>query len=323
MDASTSQVIDMAQEWFIKNARRGTAVINALDERNVDPVHARSTGIGYAPNTWTGLTEHLRSNGISDQALLAAGVAKQRRDGQGLIDHFRDRIMFPLVDGANVVGWSGRAIDNNNPAKYLNSPNTPTFDKSEAIFGLTALCSHTSGIVITEGPWDGLPITSATASTWVGVAACGTAFTQAHAQLIADTHLPVVVWMDPDAAGQTAAEHIHYTLASVGIQNVGCVRSRQDPSDTIRSMPEHHVAPYLQDGTPLAQVIVSQHLSQIESDDPAHRVRVARGLAPLVQSVPRDQQGQLLAQIIHGTGLLPETVIKAVASPRLSDQPRG
>jgi DNA primase len=91
--------------------------------------------IGYAPDSWQGLWDHLTGKGVSEELILAAGLAKPSNKGKRPYDTFRNRIIFPIRDPQKrCIGFGGRAMDPNDSAKYLNSPETELFDKGRSLY---------------------------------------------------------------------------------------------------------------------------------------------------------------------------------------------
>ncbi|QGN34494.1 toprim domain-containing protein [Microlunatus sp. Gsoil 973] len=186
-------------------------------------------GIGYAPNGWTELTDHLRSLGYTDDHIEASGMATRARTGN-LIDRFRDRMTLPLRDAAgDLVGFTARSgpdSDGEIP-KYLNSPSTVIFKKSELMYGLG---EHRQAIgldsvpVICEGPLDAIAVDLValrSGTDLVGLATCGTAFTVAHAGELGKTRAAeVCLAYDGDEAGNKAVERAWTKITDVGIKRV-------------------------------------------------------------------------------------------------------
>ena len=165
-----------AQTWFQAQAAQ-VVFTEAVTARGYTPAEALGYGVGYAPASWTGLVDHLRTRGHTDTDLLAAGVAVTARHGR-LIDRFRARITFPIHDGLGVVGFTARDTTGHPDApKYLNTPASALYDKSRLLFGTQHLPtgSHDpqtiTTVVLTEGPWDALAVTHAGGGDTVGLAA--------------------------------------------------------------------------------------------------------------------------------------------------------
>jgi DNA primase catalytic core len=313
-----------AQAWFTGQAPDAPAWQVACAERGIDPASATRLGVGWAEDSWTGLTDHLHELGHSDGALVAAGVSKQARTGN-LIDVFADRVTFPLTGpSGEVVGFTGRAITSgNNTPKYLNTAANPVFNKSETLYGTGAISPATRSIVITEGPWDAAAVTYATSGRHVGVAASGTAFTDAHAQQLAATGRAVTVWMDPDQAGQDAAVRAHKKLAGAGIHDARYTNTAVlDPSAFHEATGAAEVQATVTTRTiPLTQVVIDQKLDQVVGRDPHTQVAVVRELAPTLAYADKDTRGQLAMHISERTGLQATTVVDALTQG--APPPRG
>jgi DNA primase len=179
--------------------------------------------IGYAPASWTAAHEYLSELGYSDDLLLAAGLVSRTRRGT-LIDRFRDRVTFGIRDEQlRLRGFTARRAPSTSKEcpKYLNTPTTAAFNKSEQLFGLgeaQQLAAHTSTAVVTEGPLDAIVIASDTSSTHARVrslAVCGTAMSTAQARLVTSGAVDTVVLaFDSDAAGRLGTFNAFAALAS-------------------------------------------------------------------------------------------------------------
>lgn len=207
-----------AAEFFTEPRRRRIAEAY-LQHRGIDPdALAPEWVIGFAPTSWTGLTEHL-ADGFDDATLLDAGLAFRSRRGT-LIDCFRDRVIFGIHDAdGQLAGFTGRDVSGNPDApKYLNTHRNAIFDKGALLYGLHE-GNETAQPVVVEGPIDVLAIAAQRADL-LPVASCGTAFTDRHAQLLATsaTQRGVVVALDGDPAGRSAALTTGARLRDLGME---------------------------------------------------------------------------------------------------------
>jgi DNA primase len=207
---------------------RRRAAVTYLRQRGVDAAALPAEWpLGYAPPGWTRLVDQLCGR-FGDEVLLDAGLALRSSRGT-LIDTFRDRVIVPMHDRkGRVAGFIGRDVSGNpDTPKYLNTRQTPLFDKGELLYGLhEAQTTNPAArhLVIVEGPLDVLAI--AARGHTIGdtdllpIAASGTAFTIAHARRVAAVaiahHSPVVVALDGDAAGRAAALRAGEKLRSLG-----------------------------------------------------------------------------------------------------------
>jgi DNA primase catalytic core len=239
---------------------------------------------GYAPSRpgqWTLLLDHLRNLGHDDTAIHTAGLATQSRRGQ-LIDRFRDRIMFPILDVHDrPIGFIGRkpAGDTNpdNP-KYLNPPRTPLYDKSRVLLGLDrhAVRRLHDGArpIIVEGAMDRLAIRAA-ADDLVPLAPSGVALTAAHLDLIAEhTSLDrIILAFDPDPAGQAATLKAGRMLIDRGVPpssvEIFTGPPGADPADRLATQGAAALADALQDPQhreTLLDLLVDQKLDHYDTD---------------------------------------------------------
>lgn len=180
--------------------------------------------IGYAPEGWTSLVDHLRATtDVTDVELVDAGLAQRTKTGDRIIDVFRNRVVIGIrdLDGA-LVGFTGRAAPGDTEApKYINTPQTAAFHKGELLLGLAENASaFKAGAIPTrvEGAFDAIAVTLAGGGRAVGVAPLGTALTAHQADLLADAGPAGVVWVttDTDKAGIKAAQSDFWRLAEAG-----------------------------------------------------------------------------------------------------------
>ena len=176
---------------------------------------------GQAPAGWTRLVDHLHRHGVTDQEMLAAGVATTARTGR-LIDRFRDRIIFPITNhNGEVLGFVGRrhpdAADTALAGpKYLNTAETPLYHKSAQLFGAQNLTAGQIPVIV-EGPIDAIAVTLAGGGRYVGVATLGTSLTDEQATQLAHHGADPIVGTDADIPGQVAAERAFWHLTPHGL----------------------------------------------------------------------------------------------------------
>ncbi len=196
-----------AQRYFTERLRLSPVAVEYLKKRGVDGATAKRYGIGFAPDSWDGLTNFLKET----QHAVDAGLLI-RKDGGGqagrdCYDRFRNRVMFPIRDTrGRVIGFGGRTLGND-PAKYLNSPETPLFHKGRNLYGLyearqsgPATLPH---LIVVEGYMDVVMLSQH--GVGGAVATLGTATTRDHLQLIFKNTSKLVFCFDGDRAGRAAA----------------------------------------------------------------------------------------------------------------------
>ncbi len=221
---------------------------------------------GYAPNTWTALTSHLRRRGVSDHELQIAGLALPASTGR-LIDRFRDRVLFPIIHDGHVLGFVGRRhpertdSDKAGP-KYLNTPETPLFHKGAQLYAAEGLISAGATPVIVEGPMDAIAITLATGGSHVGVAPLGTSLTDEQAAQLAGWRRQPIVATDADLAGQIAAERDYWILTHHRMDpSHAQLPAGSDPADLLAIGDRHVLAAAIRGTRPLADALITERLT--------------------------------------------------------------
>ena len=185
------------------------------ENRRLSGATIKHFGLGFAPDDFSLLVRHMRGKGFTEQELLDGFLAKRTKKGN-LIDKFRNRVMFPVIDtSGNIVAFGGRVMDGSLP-KYINSSDTPGFKKSRVLFGLNYAKAHCSEeIILCEGYMDTIAMHAAGFEN--AVATLGTAITSEHARMLSRYTKRVILNYDSDAAGQKAADKAIKLLDEVGL----------------------------------------------------------------------------------------------------------
>ena len=230
-----------AADWFHRNLLRspgGSAARDYLKSRAITSDTAKNWQLGYAPDTNNALLSHLRKEGFRDNELRASGLFGGGADGP-LRDRFRQRLMFPICnDYGEVIAFSGRVLPpNEDPAKYVNSPETPLFSKGRALFGLHKArrpLADAGTAIVCEGQLDLIRVFESGLQNVV--APQGTAFTPAQARLLKRYVETVVLCFDSDRAGRTAVERSLPILLAAGFAvRVAALPAGEDPDSLIRN----------------------------------------------------------------------------------------
>ena len=198
----------LARDFFhncLTVTRYGEAGRAYLAGRGITAEAIERYGIGFAPDAWSKLSDAFQKRGIAEHLLVTAGLAVKRERGDGVYDRFRGRVMIPIADErGRIVAFGGRALGDAQP-KYLNTAETPVFNKRKLLFGLDrahrAIAGEGAAIVV-EGYMDA--IAAWEAGVLNVVATLGTSFTEEHATLLLRRAPRIVFCYDSDAAGQEA-----------------------------------------------------------------------------------------------------------------------
>lgn len=192
---------------WLADAEIGTAGSDYLKRRGFTGETARDFQLGFAPDAWDRLARAGQRMRFSPQLLMAAGLIIPRSSGDGHYDRFRNRVMFPIFDSLNrVIAFGGRTLGDD-PAKYLNSPDTPVFDKSRNLYGLTTArdgMTQSRRAIVVEGYTDCIMAHQSGLDNVV--ATLGTSLTHGHVQLLRRYVDEVVLVYDGDQAGINAAD---------------------------------------------------------------------------------------------------------------------
>jgi DNA primase len=221
--------------YVLKNSAEGHAALEYLRARGFTDHLIEEFQIGYAPASWDTLVRYLTKNQFELQLMEKGGLISAKQDHSGYVDRFRDRIMFPIHNNqGKPIALSGRIMGEGQP-KYLNSPETPVFNKSRTLFNLhraRAAIRKSGAVVIFEGFGD--VIRAWEAGTDNGIATMGTALTESHARIIRRMAEQVIVCYDGDQAGLSAAYKSLDLLEREGcIVNVAQLPEGLDPDDYI------------------------------------------------------------------------------------------
>lgn len=222
----------------------GRAGLDYFLSRGLTPKTIRHFGLGFAPDDWHALQDHLRSKGISDYVMRQADLVavSNKTNGSGsktqfTYDRFRNRVMFPIINiHGKVIGFGGRAMPGNEKqgGKYINTSDTPVFKKSNNMYAMNfakSCCSKQ--MILVEGNIDVISLHQAGFCNTV--AALGTSFTEEQARLLGRYTKEVVITLDADAAGEKATDRAMKILDGVGVEaRVLRLPECKDPDEYIK-----------------------------------------------------------------------------------------
>ncbi|HAF26194.1 MAG TPA: DNA primase [Lachnospiraceae bacterium] len=224
-----------AATFFYYQLRKenGKAGLSYFKKRELSDETMKKFGLGFANVTSNDLCLYLKNKGYSDEEIVEAGLAVNS-EKRGMSDKFWNRVMFPIQDLSNkVIGFGGRVLGDGEP-KYLNSPDTPIFDKSRNLYGLNyARSAKKKHVILCEGYMD--VISMHQAGFTEAVASLGTAFTSGQANLLKRYTENVILAYDSDEAGTKAALRAIGILRSVGlVGRILHLEPAKDPDEFIK-----------------------------------------------------------------------------------------
>ncbi len=289
----------------------------ALDyfrKRNLTNATIRSFGLGYAPNSWTGLIDFMKGKGYEAEELAEAGLAVRRENGT-YFDKFRDRVMFPIIDlRGNVIGFGGRIIKERDDApKYLNSPETLIFKKKENLFAMNIAKNTKEGqFLLMEGYMDVISLHQNGFTN--AVASLGTAFTPQQAELLKRYADKAVLCYDSDEAGQKATDRAGEILREAGIKGrVLTITGGKDPDEYINAKG----ADMFRHLTESAESFIEYKIGKIEKqynlDDTVEKIEFIEQIAKILSNIKNDVEREIyIKQIARRFDISPESIAARV-----------
>ena len=221
-----------AAKFYYKQLANSRKALQYVQSRCLSPSTLQHFGLGYAPDSGFQLVNYLKKQGYTAAEMIQANLANESKSGH-LYDRFCDRIMFPIIDLNNrVVGFGGRIMTDEKP-KYLNSSNTPVFNKCRNLYGLYAAKAN-GQLILVEGYMDVIALHQAGIEN--AIATLGTALTEEQAMIIKQFCSEVVVCYDADEPGQKATNRALQILRLQGIKTkVLVVPDGKDPDEFIKA----------------------------------------------------------------------------------------
>jgi DNA primase len=234
------EIMDAACTFFEDQVTKSDDTKKYLIDRGISAETKEGWRIGYAPNDWHELNNFLKKEGYKDEDMIKVGLIKNGE--RGVYDHFRDRVMFPIFDNrSRVIAYSGRLLhDDGKSAKYINSPETILFNKSEVLYGLHGARSGIRKLdfaIMVEGQFD--VVLSHQMGFENTIATSGTSATEEHFNMISKLTDNVILAYDGDKAGIAAAKRAWEIALPLGMNvKMAILPEGEDPADIIKSNPE-------------------------------------------------------------------------------------
>jgi DNA primase len=311
-----------AQTFFVKQLQgtaEGKLARAYLEDRGLDKATIERFGIGYAPSGGDLLLRHLK--GKYAEKLLAESGLVSRGDGGRLFDRFRRRITFPIAnDSGKIVAFGCRALGEDQP-KYLNSPETPIYSKSNVLYHLDRAkeaLRRSDFAVLVEGYMDAIAVARAGISNVV--ASCGTSLAEPQIKLLGRFTKRVIVNYDPDAAGQAATERSIAILLEQDFEvRVLALPGKADPDKFIREQGADAYMKLLKESPPYVDYLIAR-ARQMDMTTAEGKLRAVNFLLPYVQKIPnrilRSEWATRIAQQLR----LDEPVLRAALSKAAAER---
>lgn len=228
------EINQAAADYFYNNLKDGKKAVEYMKMRALTGGDAKKFYLGYAKDSWDALFKYLTGAGYPESLILKAGLIKSGDNGK-YYDFYRDRVMFPIFDTRNrVIGFGGRTLGDSK-SKYLNSPDTPVFNKSRNLYFLNA--ARRAGkefVILVEGYMDVIAL--AKNGYLNTVATLGTALTESQAKILASEFKEVVICYDSDGAGRKATNKAIRLLRAHDVAiSVLNLKDKKDPDEYINA----------------------------------------------------------------------------------------
>lgn len=320
-------LLDAAAALYRQRLKETPRAVDYLKGRGLTGTVAKRFGLGYAPEGWdtlSGIFPDYRSNAdLIEAGLVVAGEAGKRHD------RFRDRIMFPITDGAGrMIGFGGRILDRGEP-KYLNSPETPLFNKGRELFGLwpakDAMKRDNRAIVV-EGYMDVVAL----AQHGIGnaVATLGTSTTPTHVQKLLRMVDEIVFCFDGDAAGRKAAWRALENSLGVLRDDVRLkflfLPDGEDPDTFVRVVGAEGFVDALGRALSLAEFMVRELTTQAEGDAVEASAQILHRAEPLLRQIQAPALALLLRKrVADAAGLSSGEVDGLIGQAARQERPRA
>ncbi len=321
------QLLEEAVTFYqhqLTQAPEGKYALNYLLQRGVTRETIETFGLGFAPASWDVTHQYFLGKGYSELDLIESGLVTQR-EGGGVYDRFRNRLMFAIRDmGGRMSGFGARVLDPDDVPKYLNSPQTPLFDKSRLLYGLNLARKAIRAedqVVIVEGYMDVIvPYQAGFLNT---VSPMGTALTEDQMRLLKRFTRRIVLALDADAAGEKATlrglevarqalDHseeisfnprglLRYEARLEADVRVTTIPEGMDPDEIVLRDPEEW-RKIVESAKPIVLHVMETLASQKDLDDPKVKREISTRVLPLIEDVPnaveRDAYRQRLARLL-------------------------
>jgi DNA primase len=307
------------------NTPPGEKAHEYLKQRGLDEETIDAFGLGYAPNSWDAGLNHFKSKGYTEQDLLDAGLVTERDSG-GFYDRFRHRVVFPIRDErGRMAGFGARVLNPEDIPKFINSPQTPIFDKGHLLYGLERArrpIRSQDQVVIVEGYLDVIALHQAGYANTVSP--MGTALTDRQLNLLKRFSRRIILALDSDAAGDKATLRglevarqtldresdpvfdarglLHHEARLRADIRVTTLPEGMDPDDVVQRDPGEWER-IIQNAKPIVAHVMDTLSTSYDLTDPKAKDEIASQVLPLIKDIPsaieRDTYRQRLARLLR------------------------
>jgi DNA primase len=304
-----AEVMEQAVQYYRLQLKTGVAseARAYLERRGLSQQALDRWEIGFAPDVWQGLWDHLKSKNISDELIIGAGLAKPSQKGGKPYDTFRGRIMFPIRDArGRCTAFGGRAMDPNDNAKYLNSPETELFDKGRSLYNhgpARTAAGKGQPLIVAEGYMDVIALSEA--GFEAAVAPLGTAITENQLQMLWRVAPEPIIALDGDTAGLRAAMRLidlALPLVEAGQSlRFAMMPEGKDPDDLLKSSGAPALQKLLDGAMPMVRLLWQRETEGRVFDSPERKAALDKALREKIKTIAdpsiRNHYGQEIKEL--------------------------
>ena len=288
-----ADVMEQAVQFFRLQLKTAAAEAsrNYLAHRRLTDQTLEQWEIGYAPGGWQALWDHLHAKGVAEDLILAAGLAKPSTRGGKAYDTFRNRIIFPIRDArGRCIAFGGRAMDPEDKAKYLNSPETELYDKGRSLYNhgpARSAAGNGKPLVVAEGYMDVIAL--AGAGFEAAVAPLGTAITETQLQMLWRIAPEPIIALDGDTAGLRAAMRLidlSLPLLEAGRSlRFALMPENLEPDDLIRQQGASAMQAALDQAVPMVRLLWQRETDGKVFDSPERKAMLDKALRDKIKLI--------------------------------------
>ena len=298
------------------------------EQRGLSVGFIKHFGLGYSPNDFGMLTDHMKRLGFTEEELVTGFLCGKSQKTGRPYDYFRNRVMFPIIDvTGNVIAFGGRVMDDSKP-KYLNSSDTPGFKKSKNLFALNFAKNHCEdSLILCEGYMDVIALHAAGFSN--AVATLGTALTAEQARIMTKYTKKVLVSYDSDEAGQRAADRAIRILGDVGLDvRILKLPDAKDPDEFIRKFGADRLRAVLNESKTWFDFKVDAIFAAHDLETTGGRLKASEAICSIIATVPSQIEREVyITQTAPRLGLTPDvmrnSVERTMARARAGEQAKN
>ena len=304
-----------AGRYFYENLiQRPNIALNYLIKRGLNPKTIKTFGLGYAHNSWNDLLNYFAEKGYTENDLLESGLIVETKQKNGFYDRFRNRIIFPIFDiKGNVLGFGGRVLDESMP-KYLNSPETIFFKKSEILYGLNLARKNPNNrqVILVEGYMDVISLYQEGFTNVV--ATLGTALTKQHGILLKRYFDQVIISFDSDNAGKSATLRSIEILKDLDIDiRILHLPNNMDPDDFIKQKGRQVFQRHLKKALNHIDYKINLAKEKYSSDSLDDQVNLGKEIAVILKDIKSPiEQDAYINKVVEKLKISKEAIIREI-----------